>query len=402
MNRIHSALWSICLTGALGVFPAPTPAGSQRNSSGKALAGANNVFAVEMYRELSGGEDNLFFSPYSVSSALGMTYAGAREKTAKEMKKALNFQMGQSDLHTAFGNLNDQVVSSAQDAGQTLNIANGLCLTGGTVSREFRDLLSNNYDAEFFTGNLQKINGWVSQKTSGKIEKILDGLDPNSICVLLNAIYFKGIWENQFKKAQTRKAPFRLTPENKFEAPLMYRKGKYRLLGKETFQAVSIPYRGKNMSMVVLLPKKVDGLANLEQQLTPENLALWLTELDTLSARKIKLLVPRFKLETEYNLVPPCRRLGIHDAFDAGGNADFRGMGWPKGELWISQIKHKAFVEVNEEGTEAAAATAVEMVTRSIRRYPVFRADHPFVFLIRERTSGSILFMGRVIDPRNA
>jgi serpin B len=179
----------------------------------------------------------------------------------------------------------------------------------------------------------------------------------------------------------------------------MYQKSYFQILGKEDFQAASIPYRGKHLSMIILLPCEVDGLAKLEKQLTGENVQQWLSELDKAPVQKIELYMPKYKLETGYDLVPPCKALGMKDAFDTSGKADFSGMGWPKGKLWISQIKHKAFVEVNEEGTEAAAATAVGMQATAVRFYPVFRADHPFLFLIRDNQTGSILFMGRMVNP---
>ncbi|MDP6047555.1 MAG: serpin family protein, partial [Phycisphaerae bacterium] len=207
------------------------------------------------------------------------------------------------------------------------------------------------------------------------------------------------------------------------KVPLMYQEGEFKFLKKKGFQLAALPYKGLKLSMIVLLPDAAggpaslemqlkqltepkeatptpdaaNGLAMLEKQLTTANLALWLGELDRTGKRTIWLYLPRFKLETDYDLVAPCKKLGMKDAF--GRKADFSGMGWPEGKLWISQIKHKAFVEVNEEGTEAAAATAVEVTTESAEIYPMFRADHPFIYLIRDNKTGSILFMGRMANP---
>jgi serpin B len=400
MNRMHPILSAIILAAVVTVSATSATADHPRGSTVDTLVKGNSAFAVKLYRELGTPGGNLFFSPYSVSSALAMTYAGARENTAGEMKEALQFQLDQIQLHSAFKSLNQELVANARKTDQKMNIANGLCLTGGDVSKEFKALLKENYDAEFFAGGIDRINGWVKRKTEGKIEKILETLDPNSVCVLLNAIYFKGTWESQFKDNQTHEAPFRLSSKEQVTASLMYQKSEYRLLTKKDFQAIALPYKSESLSMIVLLPQDVDGLAELEKQLTVETLMQWLAELDKESIRETELFIPKFKMETGYDLVRPCKELGMRDAFDTGGKADFRGMGWPKGELWISQIKHKAFVEVNEEGTEAAAATAVEMVTTSVRSYPVFRADHPFIFIIRENTTGSILLMGRMADPR--
>jgi len=362
------------------------------------LAKGNIAFAVKLYQQLGKAGGNLFFSPFSVSSALGMTYAGARENTATEMKAALSFGLDQEPLHDAFRQLNEKLVSAANNDGQKLSIANGLCLTGGDVSEEFKALLQKNYEAELFAGDLAKINDWVKTKTEGKIEEILEKLDPNSVCVLLNAIYFKGTWQSQFDEKQTKEAPFRLSETENANVPFMYQKASFRLIEKDDFQAIAMPYKGKALSMIAVLPQKIDGLAGLEKDLSSEKIEAWLTELDSASEQKVELYLPKFKFETGYDLVPTCTDLGMKDAFTPAA-ADFSGMGWPKGKLWISQIKHKAFVEVNEEGTEAAAATAVEMATKSISMDPVFKADHPFIFLIRDTSTGSILFMGRVANP---
>jgi serpin B len=362
------------------------------------LIEGNTAFALKLYDELGSAEGNLFFSPYSISSALGMTYAGARQNTATEMKEALHFQLDQTLLHFSFKRLTHELAAHARKADQKLNIANGLCLTGGNVGNDFKTLLKDNYDAEFFSGGLDKINDWVKEKTEGKIEKILDDMDRNSVCVILNAIYFKGAWESPFKKSCTHDAPFNVSERKQVTVPFMYQKSGFQILKKQDFQAASIPYRGKRMSMIILLPREADRLAKLEKLMTGQNVRQWLAELDKTTIREIKLYMPKFKLETGYDLVPSFRALGMKDAFQRG-EADFSGMGWPKGELWISQIKHKAFVEVNEEGTEAAAATAVAMVATSLRNYPVFRADHPFLFLIRDNQTGTILFIGRMVDP---
>ena len=363
------------------------------------LVEGNTVFALNLYGELEKEEGNLFFSPFSISSALGMTYAGARQNTAKEMKEVLQFQLDQTQLHSAFKRLNLALTANARKTDQKLTIANGLCLTGGGVSNEFKTLLKENYDAEIFPGGLNKINSWVKQKTEGKIEKILEGLSSNSVCVILNAIYFKGTWDSQFKKSSTHDAPFHVSVSRQVTVPLMFQKSNFQILDKENFQAALIPYKGKLMSMIILLPREADGLANLEKQLTRQNVEKWLGEVEKAPAQEIELYLPKYKMETGYDLVPPCKAMGMKDAFDSSGKADFSGMGLAKGNLWISQIKHKAFVEVNEEGTEAAAATAVEMGTTCVRTYPVFRADHPFIFLIWDNQTGSILFMGRIINP---
>lgn len=366
-------------------------------SSTQTLVEGNTEFAVDLYNKLAQSDGNVFFSPYSVSSALAMTYAGARGNTAAEMEQALRFHLGRDNLHPAFNYLNNTLMDAAREDEHKLNIANGLSLTRGDVSEEFKALLKKYYDAEIFHGDLDKINSWVEDKTEGKIETILDELHPLSVCVLLNAVYFNADWASQFDHERTHDAPFNVSSDEQVTVDMMYQQNDFQLLEKDKFQAVSIPYKGNKMSMVILLPSDVDGITKLEAKLTHEKLLHWLDKLDNQSAREIELFLPKYELETEYDLSSAFKEMGMKDAF--GTDADFTGMGWPKGELFISQIKHKAFVSVDEEGTEAAAATAVEMRTTAMPFYPVFRADRPFIFLIRENQTGSILFVGRIANP---
>jgi len=398
MNQRHRISLVFLLVVSL-ILPAGAVAAEESaKATIDSLVQGNTEFAVKLYHELQASDGNLFFSPYSISSALAMTYAGARENTAKEIKDALSYELPAASLHPTFKKLNEFLLTTARESGLKLNIANGLCLTGGNVSEEFKALLKKDYDAELFAGGLKKINAWVAKKTEGKIEKILESLSPNSVCVLLNAIYFKGRWESRFDHQRTRLVPFWVSLKKQVKIPLMYQSSDLILLDKKGFQVVAIPYDGGDMSMIILLPRNVDGLAELEKKLSAQSLKQWLSELFKQRPREIDLFVPKFKLGTSYDLIPACQNLGIKDAF-VPDIADFQGMGWPKAKIWISQIRHKAFVEVNEEGTEAAAATAVELKIRSAPRHPVFRADHPFLFLIQDNQSGSVLFMGRVVDP---
>ncbi len=401
MNRSLLVLSAILLSVAFSaIFARSVEASPLGPSLSGSIVEGNNAFAVQLYRELGDRKGNLFFSPYSISSALGMTYAGARENTAREIKEVLHFQLGQNELHPAFKSLNRELVATARGAGEKLNIANGLVLTRGNVSDEFKTILKENYDAELFAGGLDTINGWVKQKTEGKIEKILEKLGTNSVCVILNAIYFKGIWESQFQKRSTYDAPFSVSVSKQVTVSFLHQQSHFNILTEKDFQAVSIPYKGNSLSMVILLPQSVDGLSLFEKQLTTQSLKKWLETLDKQPVQEVDLYLPKFKLETGYDLVSPLAKMGIKDAFSRG-KADFSGMGWRKGHIVISQIKHKAFVEVNEEGTEAAASTAVEIKAMSAGPHPVFlfRADHPFLFIIRDNQSNTILFMGRMVNP---
>lgn len=396
------AIMLLSLAMTLSVFTvhhASSMGASSAPSATGPLVKGNTAFALSLYRQLGAKDGNLFFSPHSVSTALAMTWAGARENTEKEMAKALHFNMAQGLVHSSFKSLSTDLADTVKNSGQTLNVANALILTGGDVGSAYRSFLENTYDADIFRGDLDDVNLWVKKKTDGKIPKILDELDVNSVCVILNAISFKGLWDLPFDKARTREAPFHVSASRQVNALMMSGKSRYRLLTEQDFQAVSIPYRNNSLSMVVLLPRTVDGLAALEKQLTAENLNLWLSGLDASEPRTLRLSLPKFKLESGHDLKQPFQALGMNDAF-LENIADFRGMGFAKkGEVWIGQVKHKAFVDVNEEGTEAAGATAVEMVTKSVSFDPVFRADHPFLFLIRHTGSGSVLFMGRLADP---
>jgi serpin B len=219
------------------------------------------------------------------------------------------------------------------------------------------------------------------------------------VCVILNAVYFKGLWEFPFRKSATLDNPFFLSQDNPVRVPFLNQEGPFKLLEEASFQALYLPYKDNSLAMVVFLPWSTNGLAALEKNLSAENLGQWLEALDRSRVRKVKVELPKFRLETKYDLAASLSAMGMPGAF-VMDRADFRGMGWPKGDLWINQVKHKAYVEVDEEGTTAAGATAVEMATKSIMAEPVFRADHPFVFLIRDNRTNTIVFLGRMADPR--
>lgn len=367
-------------------------------SDAAAVAAGNNAFALNLYSELRTKDGNLFFSPYSISSALAMTCSGAKGDTATQMKGALAFPGEQDALPAAFKLLDAELHANAEQSGQKLTIANGLCLVGGSLRDTYKALLKESYGAEVFRGDLSEINGWVKRKTEEKIPTILNALPANTVCVILNAIYFKGQWDSEFDKEQTQEQPFHVSDAETAKVPLMVQKSKYRVVHKDGFRMASLPYKGKELSMVVLLPGTIDGLAALEAKMTPDALNGWLTELDKQPEKEVHLYLPRFTLATKYELSQSFKQMGMKDAFGPG--ADFSGMGGKPGDIWIGGIVHKAFCDVNEEGTEAAAATAVVMRSKSLGPpTPVFRADHPFVYLIRDDSTGTILFMGRLVRP---
>jgi serine protease inhibitor len=369
----------------------------------------NNAFAVALYHHLSHQAGNLFFSPESISTALAMAYAGARGNTAAEMAKALHFTVPPGQLHPAMGALLRDLNAAHSD--YQLNVANALWAQQGyTFLDQFLNLLRTDYGAGLqqvdFKGAPEvarsTINQWVEQKTQDKIKDLLapGSLRPDTRLVLTNAIYFKGNWQTQFDKAQTKNEDFYLSQTKSAAAPLMHREGSFSYFDGGTFQVLEIPYKSKALSLIILLPKERSGLPGLEDSMTASNMQQWLSR--AAPVPKVIVTVPRFKSTQEFELSTALRALGMPQAFGSG--ADFSGM-TGKRDFAISAVIHKAFVDVNEEGTEAAAATAVTMRALAMRvpgpPPPVFRADHPFIFLIRDNGSRSILFMGRMTDPTN-
>ena len=248
----------------------------------------------------------------------------------------------------------------------------------------------------------RQINAWVEDKTGARIKELIQPgvLGETTRLVLANAIYFKGLWMSPFEKDNTKDAAFNIAAGQTVQTPMMTEKVKCRYASLPACDLLELPYQGKGMAMTVLLPKEVDGIAKLERELTAENVAHWSNEL---TEQEVLVSLPRFKMTSAFRLEKPLSALGMVDAFHEG-KANFAGMDGRADGLYIGAVIHKAFVEVNEEGTEAAAATAVAMLRKSAMpmRTPVFRADHPFVYLIQERSTGSILFMGKLVDPSKA
>jgi serine protease inhibitor len=377
-------------------------------TDGTTVVEGNNVFAVALYGRLRNQSGNLFFSPESISTALAMAYAGARGGTASEMAKTLHFTLPPEKLHPAMGALLSDL--NAAHEGYQLSVANALWAQQGyTFLDDFLNLLKTNYGAGLNQVNFKgateaarlTINQWVEQKTQDKIKDLLQpgALRSDTRLVLTNAIYFKGDWETQFDKAQTKDEDFHLSPAQTTTAPLMHREGRFSYFDGGTFQVLEIPYKSKELSMIVFLPKDPGGVPALEQSLTDSNLQQWLGQLGSVS--KVIVTMPKFKMTQQFELGSTLSAMGMPQAFSS--SADFAGMTGHR-DFAISEVIHKAYVDVNEEGTEAAAATAVTMRALAMPAPqappPVFRADHPFVFMIRDDRSASILFMGRMADPR--
>ena len=373
----------------------------------------NTRFALGLYGKLRTGKGNLFFSPFSLSSALAMTAAGAKGETAREMGLALHLPQG--DLaHAGFRSLNDSINGGKDEPARPYSLltANALWAQKGDhflpgflkTARESYDAALNEVD---FKGDCEAarklINTWVEGKTRDRIKDLIGPsvLSPVTALVLVNAIYFKADWRDKFSESMTNLQDM-FTKADGSKVPLaMMRQDEakpYGYFDGGSFQMVELPYVGGSLAMDLILPKAAGGLPALEASLTVANLSRWIGKL---SPQAVKVELPRFRLEESFELSRVLSDLGLERAFDAS-RADFSGMTGRR-DLAISAVVHKAFVDVSEKGTEAAAATGVMMKATAIVARPqfvTFRADHPFLFLIRDLKSGSVLFLGRLVDPK--
>ncbi len=369
----------------------------------------SNAFAVDLYQQFSAQPGNLFFSPESISTAFAMAYAGANGETAAEIEKVFHFTLPPERLHPAMGAL--LAGMNAPHQGYALSVADALWAEQDThFLPSYLKLVETNYGAGFHPVDFKTspeaarstINAWVEKQTNNKIQNLLGPgvITPATRLVLTNAIYFKGSWISSFDKAQTEDGEFHLSAADSVKTPLMHRTGSYRYYDGGTFQEIELPYAGNELSMVVFLPKEIAGLPALEKSFTAAAEKEWLEKLAM--EDEVILTLPRFEMTQQFELSGVLGKMGMTQAFSDA--ADFSGMDG-KPDFAISAAIHKAFIDVNEEGTEAAAATAIVM-RATAARFPmpelppiVFRADHPFLFLIRDSTTGAILFMGRVTDP---
>lgn len=369
-------------------------------------AEAGNAFGFDLYHRLETQEGNLFFSPFSISTALAMTYAGAAGHTEREMAAVLHFPPERERLHESYEALLESLKPGAAGGAYRLHLANRLWGQRGSRYLEpFLRTTRKRYGAQLepmdFAGDAEgsrrTINTWVEKKTEGKIQDLLlpGMINHLTELVLTNAIYFHGAWAARFDTALTSQQAFHVSRERTVEIPLMLRSAEYAFAKVDGLSILELPYRGNRLTMVVLLPDSVDGLSGLESQLSGAQAEAWLS---SLRPSKVNVFLPRFRVASRFILNEPLQAMGMTSAFRS--DADFSGMTGRR-DLFIGVVVHKGYVDVKEEGTEAAAATAV-VVTRSfgeVGRKPVFRADHPFVFLIRDKDTSSILFLGRIEDP---
>jgi serpin B len=378
------------------------------------LVAGNSAFALDFYQAVRERGGNLFFSPYSLSVALAMTYAGARENTEAQMADTLNFSLPQDRLHPAFNALDLEITETPIEPSQNdekvpfqLSIANSLWgQEGYPFIPEFLDLLAKNYGAgmhlEDFINDPEgariEINDWVARETNDRIKDLIPEGAINDLTriVLANAIYFKADWVQPFSKELTRDQPFNTLDQGQIMVPMMSHDSPENMnyYAGPGFQAVELPYVGDKVSMVLLVPE-VGGFSEFEADLDS---ALFEEILANLEPKRVSLTMPKFSFDSKYDLAGTLSGMGMPDAFTSGV-ADFSGMDGTL-DLFISDVFHKAFVAVDEKGTEAAAATAVIMeLSSAVMQDVVLTVDRPFIFLIRERQTGTILFLGRVLNP---
>jgi len=350
----------------------------------------NNKFSFELFKEIFTKDSNSFISPYSISSALAMTYAGAKGNTEKQMAAVLHYELNQIKTHTGFNLLNTYFKSYASDSSIILSIANAIWKDENWhFNQEYLDLTNKYYQASIYPlKGAKEINTWVKKETRNKIPTIVEEGDlANARMVLTNAIYFKSNWRYSFKKENTKRSDFNGQP-----VKIMSQKGNFKYFADEHKQVIELPYQNQNISMVVILPSIENNISNLVQELNDTTCQSYL---NSLTKVEVNLSLPKFKVETTYDIDRSLKKMGMTDAFDVT-RANFSGMSTG---LSISKIIHKSFLEVNEEGTEAAAATAVILREKSARRSVDFKADRPFIFFLKDNESNSILFIGAIINP---
>jgi len=426
LAMVSLALLAIIVAGCTGPEQPGPPTGQETpvppvvttpspvTGSEESVVAANNRFALDLYARLADEEDgNIFFSPFSISSALAITSEGARGNTADEIRSVFHFPDDTAVMREGFAETIAGINSGS--SAYTLRTANALWaeqtypFLPEYISTADRYYSADTTNLDFITKPEESritINKWVEEQTEDKIKDLLPAgsIDPLTRLVITNAIYFKGTWVKQFDEMKTTEENFRTGTGTSVPVLMMQRTDEDAVYGyaeTETLQLLSMPYEsdnGKELSMLVLLPKG-DDLATIEHSLDAESLS---DLQQNLPSRRVMVYFPKFTMETKYSLPPTLSAMGMPTAFT--GAADFSGMDGTR-DLFIDDVIHQAFVEVNEEGTEAAAATAVVMKLSSMpmeEPIPVFRADRPFIFLIQDDDTGNILFMGRVTNPVGA
>ena len=387
------------------------------------LVRGNNRFALNLYRELARQNGNIFVSPYTVSTVMAIAHSGARGLTREEIREAFHFPATAASLLAEFGALSDEmrrgVLEMAEWGADVGALGGDLAIQGYELAsavglwaqqdHQFRSDFLGECERHFEAGLnridfrkdpdqiRQAVNAWVSEQTSGAIEELTlpDLENPLNRLLVCSAVYFQSMWVAPFEKEQTRTSEFRVSKHRTVQVPMMHQNEEFEYAEAGDVRVLELKYMEDEASMVILLPEEDDGLPELERNLSPERLDAYLREL---RRAKVDVYLPRFKIGFEADIAPSLQKMGLDTAFD-GNRADFSGIDGKKQWLYLGPIIHKACVDVDEVGTVAAASTAAMLKALGVVGPGVFRADHPFLFLIRHNRTGSILFVGRVTDP---
>ena len=408
---LRGLIFAIALLSGACAAPEPGRQEAASPQSGPGLAESDSSaatsvtegqtrFGLELYRQLGAKPGNIFLSPASISVALGMVYAGAQGETAAEMARALHYPAG--GVHEEMAVLLRGLPVDRE--GRRLSIGNALWVQKSfPLKAGYADLLRLHYGSgarqvDFVEAPVEAIatvNRWAEDNSAGRIKTILRRSDINerTRLVLTNAVYFKADWLRQFSALQTRPRPFHLPDGSSVSVPMMRQRGPFRLLDAPTFQAVEMPYKGEEFSMLLFLPKEKDGLPAFENLLDGQALSGWIDALMSSAPADLELVVPKLELDTRASLVPALQALGMRRAFT--DQAELRGMA--DAELFVSDVIHQTYLRVDEQGTEAAAVTAALVEIESMPR--TFHADHPFFFVIRDNRTSTLLFVGRIEQP---
>ena len=382
------------------------PLAVDTNATAESVATLSNLmndFSFKMYEQLYSEGENVFFSPYSIFVALAMTYEGARGDTAEEMYNVLGFPQNDDIILCSFGKIYNEF---NQNKEYTLNTANALW-----IKKDYEFLSQYlTFINDYYMGRATEvdfsdpanaaalINDWVEKNTGGKIKDLIKESDIHEslAMILTNAIYFKGLWANQFDPEDTSDRNFELSTGSTVGVPTMSLSDddiSWNYTETDDLQILELPYKGDKLSMYILLPKE-NNITTLQEMLTYENFTNWKS---SLYETQVEVFLPKFKLETEYSIEDHLKNMGMNIPFTP--DADFSGMNG-KQDLFIEKVRHKAFIEVNEEGTEAAAATSVHMALTALPTFIEFNCNHPFIFLIQHKDTDVILFMGKVANPQ--
>jgi serpin B len=403
LHRCLALVIALTLAGAPRAAPAAEGPAREAAESGQALG-------IDLYRIFSSEDGNFFFSPYSISESLALLGTGAAGKTQAEILRTLHWTGPAEQMAGAFGDQDQQIVHASRD-GLTLSVANSLWYQRGQPPRAaFLERAQSDFHVDVrvsdFAADLpvaqHMINYWVEKKTEGRISNLVPPgtLTPRTRMVLANAIYFKGLWASPFKAEETAEKPFYTADGRSVLTATMRQEASFKVAEADGCVLIELPYVGSELAMVIVLPQARDGLPSLELGLMGPTFARWMAAVDAADKVKTELLLPRFKMTYSTELTKALARLGMVTAF-VERQADFSAIDG-KHDLWVSGALHKAYVEVSEEGTEAAAATGFGMKSLAVVRPRLINVDHPFLFAIRDTASGTVLFLGRIVEPRGS